>query len=164
MLRANKVGGQSWQQRWFWFPHMWNGLMVLTHICVWRCRWDDEGKGPAHDRHRQHLRVPFHTTEFFSAILIFQFLGQVLRNQRRLRKAPTFKELPTHRGARKVDGCMLQVLYQHPRVHKLGRLWTEETLCWCIKPLAPHLQHLWISLFSLDWPLETGRGCQHGMT
>lgn len=159
------MGGQRWQQRWCWFPHIWNGLMVPTHICILRCKRDDKGKGPTQGRHgQQHSGIPFHTTELFSPILIFQFLGQVLRNQRWLRKFPTFKELPTHRGDRKVDGCMLQVLYQHPRVHKLGRLWTEETLCWCIKSPATHLQHLWISLFSLGSPLETGRGCQCVMT
>lgn len=104
------------------------------------------------------LGVPFHTTELFMAILIFQFLGQMLRNKRQLREAPNFKELPMHRGARKVGGCMLQVFYHLPKVHMLGRFWREETLCWCIKGVGAHLQHLCISLFSLGSPLETGRG------
>lgn len=131
MVRARKVSGQelaaemvlvSSYVKWANGPHPHMHLEVQV-------RW--WGQRPSTWQTWATLGVPFHTTELFMAILIFQFLGQMLRNKRQLRKAPNFKELPMHRGARKVGVLPSSEGAHVGKVLKRGNTMLVYQRCWC---------------------------------
>lgn len=158
---------RAWRrpQHSYLFFHMCKGLMALP-VDIQEHAVEVMNSGPAPGSCATFCS--FHScNQRFPEIPIFQFLQQVPRNQRWSRRASASKDLPTHRVAKEVGGCVSHTwLCVHGRLPRCqrngsGRFGIGQSPCFCIKHdvSTPEALTVFLAL-----PLGTGRVCQCAVT